>query len=247
MPLLGNAKTENDIRIYAVGDVHGRLDLLAGMHDRIAADLRRSPVDDHVILHLGDLVDRGPESAGVLDFVIDRCAADDRVMALMGNHEHQFLMFLKGSSDSIGLWMTYGGVETLASYGVAGGHPDMSADDAQRLREKSLTAIPDRHVAFMENLPLMVRSRDFLFVHAGIRPGVDLVDQDDLDLLYIRRPFLDAIGDLGVVVVHGHTPVDHPDIRPNRINVDTGAVYGNALTCVVLEGTEHKVMSLPAR
>lgn len=247
MALLGEAATEDGVRIYAIGDVHGRLDLLEAMHARIAADLVASPVEaSHLVIHLGDLVDRGPDSAGVLDFIIARMSEDERVMALMGNHEHQFLRFLKGVSDSISLWMTYGGGETLKSYGVDGGHPDMSDEEARHLREKALAAVPDRHVAFMESLPLTLRSRDFLFVHAGVRPYFPLAEQDDLDLLYIRRPFLDAIGDLGFVVVHGHTPVDRPDIRRNRINVDTGAVYGNALTCVVLEGTEHRLMSIPA-
>lgn len=246
MPLLGEASTEDGVRIYAIGDVHGCLDLLKAMHARIAADLTANPIADHVIVHLGDLVDRGPNSAGVLDYLIEASAADNRVMALMGNHEHQFLRFLRKPAEAGPLWMTYGGVETLGSYGVHGGHSGMDERELSYMRDAALPRIPDHHISFMQSLPLMVRSGDFLFVHAGIRPGVALADQDDHDLLYIRQPFLDAPGDLGAVVIHGHTPIDRPDIRPNRINIDTGAVFNGALTCVVVEGPDHRLIAVPA-
>lgn len=247
MPLLGEASTGDGVRIYAIGDVHGCLDLLKAMHARIAADVSERPVADHVIVHLGDLVDRGPDSASVLDFLIEASAADDRVMALMGNHEHQFLRFLRKPAEAGPLWMSYGGVETLGSYGVHGGHPDMDGEELSRMRDAALSRIPEPHLSFIEGLPLMVRSGDFLFAHAGIRPGVAPADQDDHDLLYIRQPFLDAPGDLGAVVIHGHTPVDRPDIRPNRINIDTGAVFGGALTSAVVEGTDHRLIAVPAK
>ncbi len=238
---LGESRTPEGMRLYAIGDVHGCDDMLAAAHEAIADDLVERPVDDHRIVHVGDYVDRGPDSAGVIARLLRMSAGDDHIVCLRGNHDALLAGFLAAPDEFGRMWLDNGGDATLRSYGVT---PTRSllGFDYTGLSRKFAEAIPDDHRAFIETLSLTARFGDYLFVHAGIRPGVPLDQQDPEDLIWIRNDFLLDATDHGVVVVHGHTPATAAEIRTNRINVDTGAVYGGPLTCVVLEGTDYRFL-----
>jgi serine/threonine protein phosphatase 1 len=214
-------------RVYAVGDVHGCLDRLLAMHELIAGDLAARPADSAVLVHLGDYVDRGPDSAGV----IARLAAGSPLtkapaINLMGNHEYMMLAALvSGETSAIELWLANGGADSLSSWGVP---------RSARPKEWS-SYLPKAHLVFLRDLAVYHELGGYLFVHAGIRPGIPLDRQSRHDLLWIREPFLSSEQPFGPVIVHGHTPRQEPVIRPNRIGIDTGAVMGGALTCAVLE------------
>lgn len=214
-------------RVYAVGDVHGCDERLARLHRLIAEDLRARPVPRPLLLHLGDYVDKGPDSAGV----VARLAAGAPLAAvptvnLMGNHERTMLDALDGQPAAVTDWLWSGGEQALESWGI----DPASAPAGWR------AAIPAVHLGFLRDLAMHHRLGGYLFVHAGLKPGVPLERQSPDDLLRIRRSFLDSETDFGAVVVHGHTPVRHgPEVHRNRINLDTGAVFGRELTCAVLE------------
>lgn len=215
------------LRIYAVGDVHGCLDSLVRMHEMIESDLTDRPVDRTLLIHLGDYVDRGPDSAGV----VGRLAAGEPLprvptINLKGNHEALMHDALTGDRPSVTDWLHNGGREALISWGL---DPDSPA-------AKWRVEIPEAHLDFVADLALSHRVGSYLFVHAGIRPGVPLELQSAQDMLTIRQRFLSSDADFGAVIVHGHTPVRSPEIKPNRIGIDTGAVFGGKLTCAVLEG-----------
>jgi serine/threonine protein phosphatase 1 len=214
-------------RIYAIGDIHGCAAQLASLHAMIADDLARRPVAAPLLLHIGDYVDRGPDSAGVIARLVDGSPLPGVPMVnLMGNHEHTMLEALSGERAAGTDWLFAGGRAALQSYGV----------DPDSPRETWPSAIPPAHMAFLRGLDLMHRDGGYVFVHAGVRPGVALDSQARDDLLRMRQPFLYSEADFGAVVVHGHTPVKAPVVRHNRIAIDTGAVFGGKLTCVVLEG-----------
>jgi serine/threonine protein phosphatase 1 len=213
-------------RVYAIGDVHGCDERLAALHAEIAEDVARRPCDAAVLVHIGDYVDRGPDSRGV----VARLAAGNPVpgvatVNLMGNHEQTMLDALAGEGAAMTDWMFNGGGAALLSWG---GDPDAA-------RETWARTVPACHAEFLRRLSLMHREGGYLFVHAGVRPGVMLEDQSRQDLLSIRQAFLYSDVDFGAVVVHGHTPKSDPVVRGNRIGIDTGAVYGGRLTCAVLE------------
>jgi serine/threonine protein phosphatase 1 len=212
-------------RVYAIGDIHGCAAQLAALHDRIAQDLAARPIAAPMIVHIGDYVDRGPDTRGVLD-VLTREPVIETVN-LLGNHENTMLEALAGERAAATDWLFAGGRATLASYGI---DPDGPRDLWQ-------SALPPGHMAFLNGLALMHREGGYAFVHAGVRPGVTLEAQARDDLLRMRQPFLYSEVDFGAVIVHGHTPVKHPVIRHNRIAIDTGAVFGGVLTCLVLEGS----------
>jgi serine/threonine protein phosphatase 1 len=220
-----------DQRIYAVGDVHGCADRLDLMHGAIAEDLAARPVAHALLIHLGDLIDRGPDSAGVIErllrpFPAIAGTAPPHVVNLIGNHEDMFLAALadteRGATER---WLANGGGETLASWGVSW----RAGPDGWR------AAIPPAQLGFLRGLALIYRAGGYAFVHAGLRPEVKLEAQRREDLLWIREPFLSWSGTLPAVVVHGHTPEDTPIVLPHRIGIDTGAVLGGPLTCAVLE------------
>lgn len=238
---LGQSRTPEDTRLYAIGDVHGCDAMLAEMHDRIAADLAERPVADHRIIHVGDYTDRGPDSAGVIARLAQMSEADARVCCLRGNHDALFAGFLADPEEFGPMWLANGADATLRSYGVMPSR-SLLGYDYRRLGGELAAALPPAHRTFLESLPLGVRFGDYLFVHAGIRPGVPLAEQADEDLIWIREDFLWDLSDHGVVVVHGHTPVNAPEVMPNRIGIDTGAVYGGTLTCLALEGTEYRFL-----
>jgi serine/threonine protein phosphatase 1 len=213
-------------RVYAIGDIHGCDARLATLHARVAADLAARPVARPLLLHLGDYVDRGPDSAGVLA----RLAAGPplpgvETVNLMGNHERTMLDALAGERAAITDWRFHGGREALASWGL-----DADADPAGWA-----TGSPAAQQAFVRGLALRHALGGYLFVHAGVRPGVPLDRQDPEDLLRIRHAFLSSEATFGAVVVHGHSPSRGPVVKANRIGIDTGAVFGRELTCLVLE------------
>jgi serine/threonine protein phosphatase 1 len=220
-------------RAYAVGDVHGRLDLLEEMLSLIEADIASRPKAKNVLVFLGDLIDRGPHSAQVVERL--RLYEPDSVstMFLMGNHEEVMLRVLAGDANLLGDWLRFGGAECVQSYGL---NPDElkrmnPAPALQALRK----AIPENHVEFLRSFGDTLSFGGYLFVHAGIRPGVSLSDQLQKDLRWIRDPFLEDESDHGLVVVHGHTITERVEVRPNRVGVDTGAYQSGVLTAIALE------------
>lgn len=230
--------TPPDTRIYAVGDIHGRLDLLRVLHDLIAADASRHPNRRKIIVYLGDYIDRGSDSRGVIDLLLSAPLAGFECFHLRGNHEEIALQFL-GDATLGPTWLRNGATETMASYGVA--PPASLGDQAELTRaQRELDAkVPAAHWAFFNRLALCHAEGDYFFVHAGVRPGVPLAAQDREDLMWIRDEFLLSGADFGKVVVHGHTIDAAPRIRPNRIGIDTGAYRSGRLTAVVLDGTSR--------
>ena len=228
------------IRVYAVGDVHGCLRELEELLGRIAADAQSFAGGSHLIL-LGDLVDRGPDSAGVVRRVRNGPLPCDRHSILLGNHEEAMLAVWNGDLESLSGWLTFGGMETLESYGLSRAEIfRLGADLPRRMRE----VIPPADIEFMAGFEDQVRVGDYLFVHAGIRPGVPLGEQEQFDLRWIRDTFVaDEETDHGVMVVHGHTVSESPEVRANRIGIDTGCYASGRLTAVVLEGTEHRFIA----
>lgn len=229
------ARVPDGLRIYAIGDVHGRADVLADTFARIDADLANCQVAKPVHVFLGDYVDRGPASRKVLDLLIARGCCFPAVY-LKGNHESYFMDFLKNPAVFAN-WRSYGGLETLLSYGLA---PPVAPDQEEcaALASNLGRVLPDMHRRFLDNLQLSFTCGDFFFVHAGVRPNVAFANQREEDLLWIREEFLLHEGAYEKLVVHGHTPVREPDIRPNRINIDTGAYATGRLTCLILEGSQ---------
>ncbi len=228
------------LRIYAVGDIHGRFDLLREIASDIRHDLELDRPQRAVEIFLGDYVDRGPQSREVIDWLMQTPPVADERICLLGNHEDILLHALDDIS-AMENWLFNGGGETLLSYGVKlhgfGGRAALIA-----LQQEFRAALPAAHLDFIASLRRKIAIAPYLFVHAGIRPGRAIEDQDPQDLVWIREPFLHSSADLGCVVVHGHTPAMHPEVRGNRINVDTGAVFSGCLTCVVLEGTTQRFL-----
>ena len=226
------------VRLYAVGDVHGRLDLLDALLARIADDASGHAADAAHLIVLGDMVDRGPETAGVLDRLIE--APGMATTSLLGNHEQALLDFLNGE-DGSDIWLEWGGLETLMSYGVDG----VAAKSPDALRAEFAQVFPAAHRAYLEALPLYVEHGDYVFVHAGVKPGAPLEEQRKRDLIWIRSEFHNAKDPLGGrVVVHGHHPVRRPVSEKRRIGVDTGAVNSGRLTAVVLEGATRRFLAV---
>ena len=224
-------------RVYAIGDVHGRLDLLDRILATIAADdAGRGPAET-VLVFLGDLVDRGPDSAGVVARALDLRRAGRNVRFIKGNHEESFLRALDGGEGEMRFFTRIGGQETILSYGVS--EQDYLDADYDGLRALASARVPAEHRTFLANFERFVEIGDYLFVHAGIRPDVPLAEQKGSDLRWIRNAFLDHAGDHGHMIVHGHTISDRAEERPNRIGIDTGAFESDRLTALGLEGTDR--------
>jgi len=236
------AATPPGLRIYAIGDIHGRLDLLNRLHDKIREDIAATPDRTPVVVYLGDYVDRGPDSRGVLEVLCGPPVVPGAItIPLRGNHEQVLLDFLEHPRNAAD-WLAYGGLATLKSYGVRRLDPAIETD-LDTMGRGLAAAMPDRHLQLLKTLKTFEVLGDYLFVHAGIRPGIPLARQTADDLLFIREPFLSSPEQHPYVVVHGHQIVDQPEVRPNRIDVDTGAYASGRLTCVVLDGTTRTVMS----
>lgn len=227
------------VRIYAIGDVHGHLALLERMIAAIDADLAAHPVKEAIEVTLGDYIDRGPDSRGVLQLLATRPPTGRTRVSLRGNHEDFLLDFLDDPTE-LHFWAQNGAVETLASYGV---HINPAAIDVAHAHRELTAALPEHHRTFLKNLSTMHRIGDIVCAHAGIRPGVPLDEQSEHDLTTIRRDFIDFADPLPVRVVHGHTPVKEPEVTPYRIDVDTGAFATGQLTCAVLEGPDLRFLT----
>lgn len=228
------------MRTYAIGDIHGHIGPLRAAHARIAEDRRRCGGDDAPVVHIGDLVDRGPDSAGVIAHLAEGIDAGRPWIVLRGNHDRMFTGFLNdhryhdsGLRPDMG-WLhpRLGGVATLASYGVDASAPRPPRD----LHAEAVRKVPARHRALLAAAPLWHLRGEVLFVHAGIYPGVDLRDQTEDDLVWIRTPFLEDTRDHGALVVHGHTALDRATHFGNRVDIDSSMAYGGHLTAVVIEG-----------
>jgi serine/threonine protein phosphatase 1 len=237
---LGYARAPDGYRAYAIGDVHGRLDLLEQLLSEIERDRSERPTPKTLLVFLGDLIDRGPHSAQVIERLRTYSSDDARTVFLLGNHEEVLLRILDGDTSLIPSWLQFGGRQCLQSYGAD------SRRIARETDEKALEiirgVIPEAHVAFLNSFIDSCRFGDYLFVHAGIRPGVAIDDQQQSDLRWIREPFLFDDTDHGCVVVHGHTIRDEVEERPNRIGVDTGAYRTGILTALVVEGNERRYL-----
>jgi serine/threonine protein phosphatase 1 len=221
-------------RVYAIGDIHGCLAELRQLHSAIATDLTARPPTSAVLIHLGDYIDFGPDSAGVLSLLAAGSPiAGLPTINLMGDHERTALDALSGDGAAATDWLHTGGQAALDNWGITAGVPR----DAWRAK------IPAAHIEFMRNLAPDRREGDYLFVHAGIRPGVRLDRQEEDDLLGIRQSFLASEQDFGAIIVHGHTASPTPTIKPNRICLDTGAGCGGKLTCAVFEDDAVAFMS----
>lgn len=230
------ARTPDGMRIYAVGDIHGRADLLEQLQQQIELDAAQHPGKDRHLIFLGDYVDRGPQSREVLERLSNQPPAGVTTHCLMGNHEQAMLRFL---ADPAGFaqWLEYGGLATIESY--TSGQWRMDTDDVVDLAAALNDAVPAHQLAFLKGLELYLCFGDYLFVHAGIRPGVPLKAQQTEDLLWIRGEFLSATSPHPFMVVHGHHVGDAIDVRKNRICVDTGAYATGCLSCLILDGSER--------
>jgi serine/threonine protein phosphatase 1 len=233
--------------IIAFGDVHGHLDLVEEIFAQASARARAKPDRKHIVISLGDLVDRGPDSRGVVQRLMGEVPGCE-LHVLRGNHETLLMAFLRGDRDA-DVWVKWGGLQTIGSYGVdIKGVDPSSPKDIERLREDFRAKMIRSHYEFMRTRPLSLTYGDYFFVHAGVRPDVPLAEQKEYDLIWIRDEFLPSGQLFEKKIVHGHTPVDAADFRGNRINLDTGACYGGTLTAAIFEDDDARVFaSLPSR
>ncbi len=259
--------------VYAVGDIHGRADLLGRLLEGIRADSRRRRASRRVAVFLGDLINRGGQSRAVVDTLIDPGLPGFEIVAIKGNNEDALLRWIEGEGNPVlgAHWIDYGGATTLAEYGLATrpprprpaaeletmrwrsdeledygvGIPGLAGQDLpalEALRRAFIAALAGPHLDFFRNLRISHREGGYHFVHAGILPGVPLAAQQARDCMWIRRRFLDSALDHGAVIVHGHSIAPEPEVRRNRIGIDTGAYQSGVLTCLVLEGEERSFL-----
>lgn len=228
-----NPRGKEGARAYVVGDIHGRVDLLEQLLAKIEADISARARRDNFIVFLGDVIDRGPSSAEVVERLRTYQPNDATPIFLTGNHEEVMLSVLQGKEGLLASWLKFGGTECLESYGVDTEALKGMGED--RAREVIRASVPEAHVDFLNGGGDTFRFGDYLFVHAGIRPGVALDEQEVHDLRWIREPFLNDRNEHGFVVVHGHTITSEVDERPNRIGIDTGAYATGKLTALAIE------------
>ncbi len=228
-------------RLYAIGDVHGRLDLLTRLLAMIEADATQHADKKKKLIFLGDYVDRGLDSRGVIERLTGGFAANLVPHFLRGNHEEMLLSMVKGDLSVAPVWLQLGGTATAASYGVSvfGG---IQKHKAEALHKSLSEKMPPAHRLFLEDTLFAVTYGDYYFVHAGVRAGIPLEKQKPQDQLWMRGDFLASTANFGKVVVHGHTISPEPDIRPNRIGIDTGAYASGRLTCLILDGETHSFL-----
>jgi serine/threonine protein phosphatase 1 len=237
------------MHLYAIGDIHGHLDLLQAAHGLIEDDMARHGPGP--VIHVGDLVDRGPDSRGVLDFLIAGLAGGRDWVVLKGNHDRMFARFLADPwepepglrRDLTWLHPKLGGPDTLRSYRI----PNAADRPVEKVHAEALAAVPEAHRDFLAALPALHRAGDCAFVHAGIRPGIALEAQTETDLVWIRDPFLTETASFGPLIVHGHTAIDAATHYGNRLNLDSGAAYGGPLSAVVIEGREAALLTRSGR
>lgn len=228
------------MRSYAIGDIHGHLDLLLHAHDLIAQDRRHTGDHDAPVIHLGDYVDRGPDCRGVVDYLASGTARGENWVTLKGNHDRMFTRFLHDPleqeeglrPDLSWLHPRLGGAATLASYGIRNAADRPIAP----VHAEAVASVPPAHREFLRSRPTVHQRGEVVFVHAGIRPGIPIAEQRETDLVWIRGGFLDDTRDHGFLVVHGHTALDRATHYGNRLNIDSSAAYGGPLSTVVIEG-----------
>lgn len=248
--LLGNRRpaqirapcVPSDTRIYAIGDIHGSLLPLRALHDLIREHAQLRPIGRKCLVYIGDYIDRGNDSRGVLDLLIQKPLTGFEYVFLKGNHEIGLLRFLLHGENTLE-WLAYGGIPTIYSYGAKPPDPPTDRDKLVKARVDLARKIPQEHLKFLTRLKPYHIEGDYLFVHAGIRPGVPIEKQSEDDMLWIRDDFLNATAPFEKFVVHGHSIVPKPDIRPNRIAIDTGAFASGKLTCLILEGTHQEFLT----
>lgn len=225
-------------RVYAIGDVHGRLDLLQELIDRIADDdLARGAAASTELIMLGDFVDRGPDSAGVIDYMMQLREWWPAITCVQGNHEEVFLTAARGDESALRFMTRIGGRETLLSYGAT--EQDLDQMTLGQLRDWLMSAVPERHLQFIESMSEKALIGDYAFVHAGVRPQVPMAEQEARDLRWIRDEFLTFEAPHDYFVIHGHSITNGVEQRGNRIGIDTGAYATGVLTAVGLEGTRR--------
>ena len=224
-------------RAYVIGDIHGRLDLLDRLLDDVHAEIDRERPGKVMLVFLGDLIDRGPQSAGVVERLRTYRHRAVRPIFLLGNHEEVLLRILGGELEHLAGWLRFGGAQCLKSYGADPRAIAASGDEAALAAIRA--AIPDTHIEFLRTFVDTCRFGDYLFVHAGIQPGVAIDKQRQQDMRWIREPFLSDQTDHGFVVVHGHTISPEVEERANRIGIDTGAYRSGVLTALAIEGAER--------
>ncbi|MGB0086808.1 MAG: metallophosphoesterase family protein [Rhodomicrobiaceae bacterium] len=236
------------MRVYAIGDIHGRLDLLDQLLEMITADAAAAePGGRAILIFLGDYIDRGPDSRGVIERLLTGLPDAFEPIFLRGNHEEMLLRTLE-SSRNFELWAINGGLATARSYGIDIGNRISAYEiDPSEVTRQLKKAMPESHYEFLRQLPIAVELGDYLFVHAGVRPGLALDAQAFDDCLFIRDEFLDYRGDFGKIIVHGHTPMRAPDLQSNRIGIDTGAFFTGRLTALCLEGTSRRFLITAGR
>lgn len=227
-------------RAYAIGDVHGRLDLLRALLSEIEADSSARPCEREYLVFVGDLIDRGPDSNGVIDLLLRSKKYLPHPVFLMGNHEEMMLRVLEKPDEKFRDWLSYGGYECAQSYGVEVGR--LAVLDVAHGSALVKDAIPREHLDFIGSFADSFRFGDYLFVHAGIRPGIPLDEQSTRDLRWIREDFLTSDVAHPYMVVHGHTITPEPDEQANRIGIDTGAYASGVLTAICIEGTNRRYL-----
>lgn len=244
------ANHTNGYRIYAIGDIHGCLDQLVQVQGNIHRDLQNRPHPHPIIVYLGDFIDRGPDSRGVIDNLIAESAAPHHTHFLFGNHDEMLLTYRNDPSIPIRpngplvnkihwLHELGGGAETLRSYGINGA----SHENPHDKHTEFVAALPETHLDFFNTLETFVRLGSYLFVHVGINPDAPLEEQTLDNLIWMREPFLSSTRDFGFTVVHGHTPVNEVENHGNRIAIDTGAVFNGTLSCLVVEDAAQSLLS----
>ena len=232
-------RVEAGQRVYAIGDIHGRVDLLQELHRMIEADAANHE-GAKTLVYLGDYIDRGLWSREVIDQLLGSPLDGFHSVHLLGNHEQTLLDFLQHPKIAAG-WLSWGGRETLVSYGVS--LPlNFPREKLAAIRDEFESRLPAEHLEFYQNLQLMHVAGDYLFVHAGIRPGIAVQEQSNADLLWIRDDFTASREQHDFVVVHGHTIAEEVAFYPNRIGIDTGAYATGVLTCLVMEGEEQRLL-----
>lgn len=242
------ARVPDRLRVYAIGDVHGRADLLQRLLARVREDGEGTAAGtEKVVVYLGDYIDRGFDSRVVIDILLDEPLGGFEAVHLKGNHEDCLLRFL--DDVSIGPdWFAIGGDATAMSYGARIPKGLTLTERFDHIHAELRAKIPARHLEFLGRLELMHQAGDYVFVHAGIRPGVPLEQQEPDDLMWIRDEFLNSPDTQGKVIVHGHsiTATARPEIHDHRIGIDTGAYATNVLTCLVIEGSDRRFISTEA-
>ena len=228
-------RVAEDMRVYAIGDVHGRLDLLKKLSGKISEDRAANPAARYKLIFLGDYVDRGNQSRELLDLLSQGPIEGFETIYLSGNHEEFLLRFLTDTTDASS-WLYYGGANTLISYGIPASPLQNDPERLIAIQQKFRDVLPESHLAFLRSLEISHVEGDYFFTHAGVRPGVAVDEQAPDDLLWIRDEFLASKADHGRVIVHGHSVRMRPELLANRIGIDTGAYDTGVLTCLVLQG-----------